>query len=462
MTAARRWLLGGAVLIVAVVGATWWWVRPAPLEPPTPPNIEDDEVLQAIRDAQQPVRTTPHSAAAWGQLGKVLLGQQFDREADICFAEASRLDPVDARWLYPRCVITLKRDPDHAVTCLRHASAVAAANDRTPADYRSVIDMQLAEALLERGLLDEAEPIFRAEQVRNAQNLRAVLGLGLIAQLRGETASAQEMLTAAVACPSARRFATVQLAALARTQGDKAGAEAYEKKIATLAPDAVWPDPFFEEIAGLQGGQRGFERVVKRLEHERRFSEAAELYLKRLEKKPTVQNYVGAATNLSRLRDYDRAFPLVRKAVALEPDNEFAHCSLALVVFARAEIEWHANPNAPYLKEWFAEARDHARRASELRPTYAEAYLWWGLALKYLGEPEAAIEPLRIGVAQSPADFRLQFSLGDVLVDTGRLKEAESYLDNARKLSPNDPRLAAALERLRSRGESTTKQSGSR
>ncbi len=213
MTRRSRWV-GGAALIVIALGASWWWFRPQPLMPPTPPDIEDNEVLELIRQAQQPVRATPASAAAWGHLGKVLLAQQFDREADICFAEAFRLDPSDARWLYPRCVIILKRDPDHAVALLRQAAAVA--GDNTPPDYRSVIHLQLAEALLERGQLDDADQIFRAERSRDPDNLRPVLGIGLIAQLRGENALAREMLTAAQACPSARRYATVQLAALAR------------------------------------------------------------------------------------------------------------------------------------------------------------------------------------------------------------------------------------------------------
>ena len=130
----RGWQLGGMLLLLAVGGASWWWLRPEPPTPPTPPNIKDAEVLQVIQEAQQPVRDTPGSAAAWGHLGKILLAQQFDKEADVCFAEAFRLDPTDARWLYGRCVIALKRDPDHAVAMLREALAVA---DKAPPDYRS-------------------------------------------------------------------------------------------------------------------------------------------------------------------------------------------------------------------------------------------------------------------------------------------------------------------------------------
>jgi tetratricopeptide (TPR) repeat protein len=446
----RRWLLLGGVLLMlgAVGGASWWWLRSERLALPTPSDIDDAEVLQVIRDAQQPVRDAPGSAAAWGHLGKVLLAQQFDKEADVCFAEAFRLDPSDARWLYARCVIILKRDPDHAVAMLREALAVAG---NGPPDYRSVIGMQLAEALLERGRLDEAEPLYQAEHRAAPDNPRATLGLGLIAQLRGDSALAKTMLTAAQGGLSARRYATVQLAALARAQGDAMRADALEKKIATLPPDAVWPDPFFEEIAPMQVGQRGFERQVKRLENERRFDEAAALYLKQIDAHPSLHNYVGAGMNLGRLRDYDRAFPLLRQAVRLYPNSAHAHYTLALVVFARAEVAWQTTPDAPEVKAWFGEASAHAEKAAAMRPNYGEAYLFWGLSLKYLGRREDAIAPLRQGVALLPADGRLQLALGQTLLEAGHSLEAATYLENAQRIAPDDPRPTQALERLRTK-----------
>ena len=89
------------------------------------------------------------------------------------------------------------------------------------------------------------------------------------------------------------------------------------------------------------------------------------------------------------------------------------------------------------------------RRAAELRPGYARAYLFWGLALKYLGEPAAAVEPLRKGVLGHPEEFDLQLALGEALLQTGQDREAQTYLENARRLDPDDPRPAQDLERLR-------------
>jgi tetratricopeptide (TPR) repeat protein len=91
----------------------------------------------------------------------------------------------------------------------------------------------------------------------------------------------------------------------------------------------------------------------------------------------------------------------------------------------------------------------HARRATELRPDFAAAYLLWGRSLKFLGEPSAAVAPLRKGVACNPADFQLQFSLAEVLLEAEQDKEAQTYFENALRLDPNHALTVQALERLR-------------
>jgi len=182
-------LAGGAVCV-------WWWLRPptaAPvIPPPIPPNIQDPEILQVIEETRQDVIDHPRSADAWGRLGMVLLAQLFDIDADHCFAEAARLDPSDARWPYGRGLLALKRNPDNALPFLRQAIAVES-RPGTLSDY----SMQLAEALLERRELDEAEQLFGQEYERDPSNLRAAFGLGLIAVARDDDRAAEKFLTVA-------------------------------------------------------------------------------------------------------------------------------------------------------------------------------------------------------------------------------------------------------------------------
>ena len=49
----------------------------------------------------------------------------------------------------------------------------------------------------------------------------------------------------------------------------------------------------------------------------------------------------------------------------------------------------------------------------------------------------------------------LQIALGETLLETGQDREAETYLENARRLDPNDPRLVKDLERLHKKDEIT-------
>lgn len=374
-----------------------------------------------------------------------LLAQLFDRVADRCFAEAARLNPNDARWPYGRGRIALKRDPDRALPFLRQAlNAIANASPLHMSDYR----LPLAEALLERGELDEAEQLFRAELRHKPSNPRAAFGLGLIAVQRGETRLAVEFFTTAQASPFAHKLATAQLAAMARRDGDRAASNRYEKEVATLSNDLPWPDPFLDHIMQLRVGQRRLEREVDELERQHRYTEAADVWLVQLQQRRTCQGCLGAAINLSRIGEYERALSLLDEALQLDPDSAQAHYTLALTLFTQAEKEWQKSPGSASATEWFRESIPHAQRATQLKPDYALAYLFWGLALKYLGDRAAAIPPLRQGIACQPDSTELQLALGEALQAVGQDQEAEIHLKNARRLDPEDPRILRALERL--------------
>jgi tetratricopeptide (TPR) repeat protein len=445
----RFWGLLTIVILTLAGGAVclWWQLRPpavAPVvPPPVPPNIQDAEIRELIETTRQDVLDHRQSADAWGRLGMVLLAQLFDIDADRCFAEAADLDPNDARWPYARGLLALKRHPDNALPFLRKAIA----NESRP-EILSDYSMQLAEALVERRELDEAEGLFHQWYDSDPNNLRAAYGLGLIALARDKDQEAEKFLTAARASPFARKKATAELATLARARGDEAAAAVLEKETKTLPDDPPWPDPFLDLVYQLSVGQRGWERDVGQLERDHQYAEAAQKYLDHIKKAPTSASYVGAGVNLARLHEYDRALPLLREGVRLDPTSDQAQYTLALVLFSRAEREWQQTPGAADAKDWFREAIPHAKRAAELKPDHGRAYLFWGLSLKYLGDPAAALVPLRKGVEIRPEISDLQIALGETLLETGQDREAETYLENAQRLDPNDPRLVKDMERL--------------
>jgi Flp pilus assembly protein TadD len=64
------------------------------------------------------------------------------------------------------------------------------------------------------------------------------------------------------------------------------------------------------------------------------------------------------------------------------------------------------------------------------------------------GEWAAAVAPLKKGVAIRPEVFDLQLALGEALLEAGQFRDAETHLNNARKLDAKDERPVAGLRRL--------------
>jgi tetratricopeptide (TPR) repeat protein len=435
------WLGVAAALLAGGVAAGWRWWRPGPprpraAEPPRPAAIEDADVRQAVEEARAGVLAEPGSAVAWGGYGLTLLAHHFDAEADLCFAEAARLDADGPLWPFARGGVLLRRrDPAAALPFLRRAAELAEGPGQAP--YR----LALAETLLELRALDEAERIFREEWEAGPGDPRSAFGLGRLALERGDERAAEELLDAARHSPHARKQATGLLAGLARGRGQTADADDLEKLAAGLPEDAAWPDPLLEQVLAREAGRSKRGRDLLALAAQRRFRDIAEVHLRDVRERPTVSAYVNAGFSLVQARDFERALPLLRRAVELGPDSPTAHYVLALGLFEQAVD-----------KAALREAAEQARRATELSPGHSRAFLTWGQALRRLGEPAAAVVPLRLGVQCEPGCFDLQLNLGEALLDAGQHGEARPPLENARRLAPADRRVAEALERLRQKG----------
>jgi len=429
-----------------------WWSRqgPPPPEPPVPATITEAEVREAIESARAKVVADPRSGAAWGEYGSVLLAHLFDHEAQQCFEEAARLAPNDPRWPYARGQIALKRDPANAVALLTAAAEAA----RKDAKYRTAFALALAEALLEGGEVDRAAELFDREAAATGRNDRATYGLGLIAVARGDDATAAQRFAAVRWNPACRKQAHAQLARLARTRGDVSAAKQYEAEANAVEGDPPWPDPYLDHVVSLQVGYRGLQRRTTILERDGQFQAAAELYLEQVRHERTVKALTGAGINLARMgrydmRNYDEALALLREAVQLEPNDTNAHFTLALVAFSKAERLWVADPKSAAAASGFREAIEEARKATELKPDHARAFLHWGLALKNLGDPKAAVEPLRKGLVIRPEEFELHLGLGQALAACGDRAGAEASFLVAQKLDPKDPRPAQELAKLK-------------
>jgi tetratricopeptide (TPR) repeat protein len=430
--------------------------RSVPPDPPMPSNVKDPDVVRAIESERQKVHDNPRSAAAWGDLGVILLAHQCYPEADRCLEEASRLAPDNGRWAYFRFIIAATIAPQKMLEFLRQAEK--GSGSMSPEDRRAV-RLRLAEALLERHELDEAEALFREEVRRKPNDPRANFGLGMIARLRNENNAATDLLTVACNHPAARKKTLTQLAALARIRGDLKAAEGFEKEVAALPSDNSWEDPFYHLLIQKQAGDVGRKRVTTRLERSGRPAEAADIYLERLRQDPTPEplTYIAAGYNLARSGNFEDGLPLLRKGVQLDPDSANPHFRLAEALFLQADAEHRRHPDSTDARMWFADAAAEARRATELKKDHAFAYVIWGWSLLKRDEPGAAVEPLRKAVECRPEMFAAQLALGEALLNSAtpdqpqRYQEAATYLENARALQPTNPQVLKALQSLRNR-----------
>ncbi len=333
---------------------------------------------------------------------------------------------------------------------LREAEKLA---DSLPEESRSAVRLRLAEQLLERENLAEAETLFRAELLLHPDSERVALGLGQIALARGDNQTAVRLLTPlAQKSPYARKHATVQLARLSRRDHDEAALRNYEQKLASMPADLGWPDPFYATMLEYQVGELKTKQIIRQLEERGEYRAAAEIYLAQIKGgRPTSAAYLGAGICLVRAGDYEQGLPLLRLAQQLDPNAPSPPLRLADALFQRAVAERGKVRDSPDARAWLREAIKSARRAAELEPNTPDAYLIQGVALLLLGEPRAAVEPLRRGVEYRPEGFKLQYALGMALLESARcyrphdFQEAAIHLENARRLDPT----GEGLKRLR-------------
>jgi tetratricopeptide (TPR) repeat protein len=425
----------------------WWWATRPEVGPPpeVPANIADPEVREAIEAARNQLVADPRSADLWGRYGMVLRVHNFEGEADGCFAQAERLDPRDARWPYLRGLFAEVNQPDGVPRGLAYFRRALKVGHPKP-EYESVLRLRLAEALFDRGQLDEADSLFRAELARDPASPRAAFGLGLVAEARGDVPAARERFAAVAGNPLARQRAATQLVALARRAGDAAAA-AQLQPAANAPKDPDWPDPFVRECFALQAGLKARMAEVDALEREGRAQEAAQALARIAAKYPTPDVHLKLAAALGRIGDSGQAEQHLRECLRLDPESEPGHHLLGVTLFLRAGAKWAADPDAAWAL--FRESVGHFRKSLARKPDNAQGHQCLGQALFLLGERDEGVKELRLAVACRPDRYEGHLYLGEALGEIGDRDGAVKELRTAEQLAPpGDPRPRAMIEKV--------------
>jgi tetratricopeptide (TPR) repeat protein len=254
--ASRRRILFGGVIVLAAVGAgAYYLFRPAP--PPIPAvdlSRVDPEVADAVTTAIDAVKAHPRDGAAWGHLGMILRAHDFEMPSVEALRAAERFDPENSKWPYLQGLTLVLIDPDAGLDCLQRAAAKAP-------DDRPEPRLRLAEALLDRGQVTEAEATVQPIVERRPSEPRAGLLLTRTATYREDWAAVLARSEPIRNDPTARRRVTLLRADALRRLGRTADANDEAARAAELPEDEPWYDRYISEVMELQvGGNVDFER----------------------------------------------------------------------------------------------------------------------------------------------------------------------------------------------------------
>ena len=134
----------------------------------------------------------------------------------------------------------------------------------------------------------------------------------------------------------------------------------------------------------------------------------------------------GQHESSGRLRE---AIALMRRSIALDPSQAYAHFNLGFLL-QRSE-DHHA-------------AVTCFEQAIELDPRLDQAHYGKALSLIAIGQPDQAIEPLRINTSLQPLSPYGFYQLAHLLNRLGRADEARRII---RQLSSFEPQVARRLQR---------------
>jgi tetratricopeptide (TPR) repeat protein len=399
---------------------------------PDPPNPDlagaELEVAQAIAAARASVAGNPRSAAAWGQLGKVLQAHEYLPEAERCFAQAGDLDSADQRWPYLQALALLKT-PLGASAGLRCLERAVKRGGEVPTPR-----LRLGEALLEQGRLDDAEAHFRHVLERDPKNARALLGLGQAAHFRRDLKAALHNLTLCAQYAPGVRATHALLAEVYHRLGDEKSAETERQQVARLPEERGWPDAYVMEVQQCAVGVLPEIDKASYLFQQARGPEAIKTIQQTIARHPdSLLAYLALGRFCNQLGDAAGAERAFREAVRRRPDAFEAQFELGFALQTQ---------NRPEL------AAACYQRTVALKPDYAPAHYQLGHCLLRQGDRLGALEAFRAAVRYRPNFGACHRDLGGLLCDNGATGEALVHLQQAVRLNPMDAQAKRLLERL--------------
>jgi Flp pilus assembly protein TadD len=304
----------------------------------------------------------------------------------------------------------------------------------------------LAEALLNRGDVDEAGRLFERVLRVEGNDPRAHYGLARIALTRGDSSTSLRHLAASVQGAPWVQATHTLLAEVYFARGERERAEEEVAIANRLSPTASWPDPDRAEVTRLRIGVEPAIEQAADLIQQNRVGEAVEVLGRAAAEYPDSFD-VALALGKAYLRlqpgDYPAAERAFRAAVRLRPDDPAAHFHLGISLEQQRQ---------------FPQAAASYAQAVTLKPDYAAARYNRGECLLQTGDVAGAREEFRSAARIKPNFAEAHRELGDLLARDNRLEEAVAELEQAARLAPKDPKTRQLLEEVRKKVSSKMRE----
>ncbi len=290
----------------------------------------------------------------------------------------------------------------------------------------------LAEAALDQGRPDAAEPLFTKALSLQPRSVAAHYGLGRTALARKDYVRAAQHLEQALALDSKASVIHYSLAMAYRGLGDARRAESHLQQRGTLQ---IQPDPLRKALDDLLHSALTYEKNADVAGNRGEWAAAAEYLRKAVALAPTrasPRHKLGTA--LFYMGDRRGAFEQFQEAVRLSPTFAAAHYALGV-------LHEEAGEHQQAIESFSAAVESDARLCRRASWTGRRVETQWTAGTHRWSEYERI---LRI----DPGAVKARFGYAAALIRLKRYHEAGDRLSEAMDLYPNEPSFARAAVRL--------------
>ena len=434
MTTSRLSFAVTALLLV-IGSACLQRERPAPVPPIVLPDLSalEPSVQRQVHgryaslgaELQNPATPPRELAAAYGDLGRLMMAIGLNDLAESCFIRAAATAPGEMRWSYYLGHAYLRKGDR-----MRAADAFARASRLSPADPHPLI--WLGATYLDDGRPEDAEGAFGHALSLQPQSAAAWFGAGRAALARREYSEAAQDFERVLVIDRRASAVHYPLSIAYRALGDEQKAQAHLRQRGDVTPEM--DDPLMPSDDEVLDSSMGAEhRGMQALKHAD-WPTAIGEFRKALELKPddvTPRYWLGAALYAS--GDWPGAEREFRAVVQRAPDNANAHFSLGALDDARGR---------------HGEAIEEYAAAVRADPTLPDARLRLADALRASGERQASLTQYERAVDLDPRVVDAWIGGARALIDLARYEQARDWLVRARRVYPERKELTDLEARL--------------